>query len=113
MSRISRLDDDVANGWKQSYISYAAIGSRTIPPEDLDMTNGHEKTPIEDHNEDPDALDVVLRVSEEIPQLSKLIADSSNSDDLERELRDAVMKFYWNGYYSGFASASADQKETE
>ncbi|CUM50918.1 uncharacterized protein AC631_01320 [Debaryomyces fabryi] len=38
----------------------------------------------------------------EARSLEKLIADQSNSEELQKELKDLVMKWYWNGYYQGF-----------
>lgn len=50
----------------------------------------------------------VQQISVEAPGLEKIIAEQPNSEELQKELKDLVMKWYWNGYYQGF-----DDNETK
>lgn len=38
----------------------------------------------------------------DLPNLEKLIDEQPNNQILKAELKEAVMKWYWNGYYQGF-----------
>ncbi|KAK6203279.1 uncharacterized protein RJT21DRAFT_25878 [Scheffersomyces amazonensis] len=54
---------------------------------------------------------VILVSDEEIPQLSQLIRDSTNTEQLELELKAMLMKVYWNGFYKGFENGYAGDQE--
>lgn len=49
-------------------------------------------------------------LSIEAPILEKLIASQSNSEELQKELKELVIKWYWNGYYQGFNDNNLEPK---
>lgn len=43
----------------------------------------------------------IFDISQDIPKLTQLIDSQANSQELELELKQLVMKYYWNGFYNG------------
>lgn len=102
---LRQLDKDIANAWNQSYQSYSEIGNQPVNEADL--------APEISSESDEPGDEIVLRVSPEIPGVEELINKAGNREELEQEIKNAVMKFYWDGYYAGFAASRRERVNEE
>lgn len=43
----------------------------------------------------------------DIPKVLDVIGQQENSDELRAELQEAIMKAYWDGFYTGFSNGKS------
>jgi hypothetical protein len=86
------IDSDIATAWDRLYESYCQGSSFS--------------------NSEPDSL-LCFNVSEEIPLLTKLIDNEANKPQLEHELKQVIMKYYWNGYHNGIYNSKIAETDQD
>jgi len=87
------IDNDIRTAWDRLYESYCQGSSFSESKTDSVLC---------------------FNISEEIPLLTTLIDNEANKPQLEHELKQVIMKYYWHGYYNGiYNSKQAENHEEE
>ncbi|CUM65647.1 uncharacterized protein PRCAT00003295001 [Priceomyces carsonii] len=77
MSSVGKLNEEIYAKWKSIH----------APSESSDISEGTS-----------------FNISDDIPKIQNLIDDSPNKEELELEIKRAIMKYYWKGFYKAVLS---------
>ncbi|KAI3403064.2 hypothetical protein KGF56_004124 [Candida oxycetoniae] len=95
------MDKEISLGWHELYDFY--VKQKNLIPDDKVIAQ-YDLLKAKVQNDHHRVEEIVL--DKDIPKLSVLIESSSEKEELEKELKRLVIKYYWSGFTLGQATTA-------